>query len=1002
MKLFLLLVLTVIFIGCGSTQRNSEETGSTTLKERLPAVGTEPVPPMEDSIPIENINLVVSNYKDAVSIDEHFIEDSFIAKDKDGNDITESIRVVSSIDYEKEGVQSIVFEWVDANNKVIERVRKEIFVKKEVFVKEDTPPVLVIKGKKEISIFSKMEYIEKGFLARDLEDGDLTAKVKVSGSVDSTKVGEYTLRYSVTDSFGNVATETRVVTIKENKKPTITLDGDKAIKIYVGQSYSEFGYIASDKEDGDLTAKVTVSGSVDSTNIGEYTLRYSVTDSFGNISTVTRVIKVIKNELPIIVLKGAPQITVYQNDVYQELGYTSSDKEDGDLTASVVVIGSVDTTRVGTYTKTYTVTDSFGNTSTATRVVKVLQTDDIRVKILSGSSFPAGYKFDLWDYMVNKSDNTMLIQKFENQIKIKNDLHRLDLVSPSEMKITLAYTLRKLDYIDNEDSITINFIEEGETLKTISLNKYVTLNEEVVPSCFVTSHFDKVSLSGFTYSDVIKLSCGSDIAYFVKDKGLVVEDKVVASEIETSSFFESNSVEDLVAVSCPLQLKVTDYNYESVKQANIEALFSAPYNLSGAGITVGLTDVSAVNATHVEFGGRVTNLTTRSVDYHATHVAGTIAASGVNQRARGFASSVEIMANSYKEKFFGASMKDFADRNILISSHSYGFTTPISVGEYDYHCRLGDKVVSENPYIIAIKAAGNDRNKLDYPDYGCIKSFPNAKNIITVGALNSDNSISSFSSTGPVKNGRLKPDVVSRGSVIYSTGISGNESYKTLSGTSMATPAVTGLVTLMQEEYIKVNDDNMTEDLAKGILAQTAHDLGRAGPDYEYGYGLVDGLEAVKVIDSMASDSSLVHKETIVKGNHHEYKISVDEELDFKATLSWIDIEQKSSDYSLNVDLDVYIKDDSGTILYAYSLNPNAPEDIAVKDKFNSVDNLEQIEAVLPAGDYTVIVDVKGMKFTTAQNYSLISNISLGEKSIMSDYLPINEFETIIYNIGQR
>jgi len=140
-----------------------------------------------------------------------------------------------------------------------------------------------------------------GITATDKEDGDLTSKIKIEGVVDTNKAGEYTLTYSVTDSDSNTTTATRKVVVKGEDKPDETnekpvINGAKNITIKVGDKFDPMaGITATDKEDGDLTSKIKVEGSVNTKKSGKYTLTYTVTDSDNNTLTVTRVITVKTN-----------------------------------------------------------------------------------------------------------------------------------------------------------------------------------------------------------------------------------------------------------------------------------------------------------------------------------------------------------------------------------------------------------------------------------------------------------------------------------------------------------------------------------------------------------------------------------------------------------------------------------------------------------------------------------------------------------------------------------
>lgn len=76
--------------------------------------------------------------------------------------------------------------------------------------------------------------------------------------------------------------------------PVIVLDGDDPFIVELGDTYTDPGYTATDDEDGDITANVTVDDSdVDTEEIGEYSVEYSVTDEAGNVGTATRTVRVV-------------------------------------------------------------------------------------------------------------------------------------------------------------------------------------------------------------------------------------------------------------------------------------------------------------------------------------------------------------------------------------------------------------------------------------------------------------------------------------------------------------------------------------------------------------------------------------------------------------------------------------------------------------------------------------------------------------------------------------
>jgi hypothetical protein len=132
------------------------------------------------------------------------------------------------------------------------------------------------------------------------------------------------------------------------------------------------GITATDAQDGDLTSSLTVVGTYDLNTVGTYNLTLSVTDSHGGVTTLDFVLNVSAADQP-ATISGVEDITIYQDSVFDPLaGITASDDLDGDLTSSIVLTGSVDTTVLGEVTLTYTVTDTGGNVTTVSRVVTVV------------------------------------------------------------------------------------------------------------------------------------------------------------------------------------------------------------------------------------------------------------------------------------------------------------------------------------------------------------------------------------------------------------------------------------------------------------------------------------------------------------------------------------------------------------------------------------------------------------------------------------------------------
>ena len=167
--------------------------------------------------------------------------------------------------------------------------------------------------------------------------------------------------------------------------PTITLLGNASETVEGATSFSDSGAIASDTEDGNLTASIQVSGAVDLNTVGSYALVYLITDSSGIEANVSRSVTVVDTTNPIISLAGNSSITHEATTAYTDAGASWTDTLDGSgtLTAS----GTVDVNTVGAYSLTYDYTDAAGNAGTQViRTVNVVDTTNPIITLTGNSS----------------------------------------------------------------------------------------------------------------------------------------------------------------------------------------------------------------------------------------------------------------------------------------------------------------------------------------------------------------------------------------------------------------------------------------------------------------------------------------------------------------------------------------------------------------------------------------------------------------------------------------
>ena len=148
-----------------------------------------------------------------------------------------------------------------------------------------------LNGEKNITLNYNEEYKEEGatakYLFKDIKD------INISGEVDTSKVGKYEITYEAEYSFVK-SSITRTIEVVDKKEPTLKLEGNTSIKLYVGNQYKEPGYKANDEYDGDLTEKVIVNNSIDINKAGKYSITYEVEDSSGNKVTASREVEILE------------------------------------------------------------------------------------------------------------------------------------------------------------------------------------------------------------------------------------------------------------------------------------------------------------------------------------------------------------------------------------------------------------------------------------------------------------------------------------------------------------------------------------------------------------------------------------------------------------------------------------------------------------------------------------------------------------------------------------
>ncbi|MGN4443681.1 M4 family metallopeptidase [Bacillus cereus group sp. MYBK79-1] len=214
------------------------------------------------------------------------------AVDKEEGDLTNKVKHKGDVDTSKIGTYIVDYSVVDSQGGNVTATQTVVVEGNGETL--DLNPTLTVPTAATIHIGDSFDPMAK-VLAIDQEDGDLTSKVKVDGKVDTTKSGTYVLTYTATDSKGHEVTAKQTVTVKvreevENELPILKVPATTTIT--EGDQFNPMvGVSATDKEDGDLTSKVTYKGIGDTTKAGTFEIIYSVTDFVGNeVHTIQKVL----------------------------------------------------------------------------------------------------------------------------------------------------------------------------------------------------------------------------------------------------------------------------------------------------------------------------------------------------------------------------------------------------------------------------------------------------------------------------------------------------------------------------------------------------------------------------------------------------------------------------------------------------------------------------------------------------------------------------------------
>ncbi len=365
---------------------------------------------------------------------------------------------------------------------------------------------------------------------------------------------------------------------------------------------------------------------------------------------------------------------------------------------------------------------------------------------------------------------------------------------------------------------------------------------------------------------------------------------------------------------------------------------------------------------------------------HGTHVAGSVLGSGraSGGAQKGMAPGAQLVFQAVEDKdgSLGGIPEDLTqlfqqayDAGARIHTNSWGI--PVTSGGDIYNAQSSqvDRFMWEHRDYTILFAAGNDgdHDRNGQTNYGTVSAPSTAKNAITVGASQNDRperkmatdvtDMASFSSRGPTKDNRVKPDIVAPGTWILSARSSvaeekhfwaideTNSRYGYMGGTSMATPLTAGTVAVLRQFYVESLKVTPAASLLKATLINSAASMKSGLTWKDTGWGRVDLNEAVG-----GTPFRFVNEEkALATGQSQSYSYTVEAGAPLKATLVWTDYPANpSAEKTLVNDLDLLVTGPDGKKVAGNHMLGATP------DRINNVENV--VVAAPTSGTYTVTV----------------------------------------------
>lgn len=384
------------------------------------------------------------------------------------------------------------------------------------------------------------------------------------------------------------------------------------------------------------------------------------------------------------------------------------------------------------------------------------------------------------------------------------------------------------------------------------------------------------------------------------------------------------------------------------------------YGLKGEGVAIGIGDNTS-GVYHVDLADRIINYNPQAYTNHGVHINGIAGGAGiVDPKGEGMAPAATL-TNHFFSDVLEATPFIASQHNVVATNNSYSASSGSCAysGTYDGLSAGLDNLCNDYKNVFQVFAAAND-GLFDCPPYPkgfatIAGGYQAAKNIIVVASTDKEYVNADNSSRGPLRDGRLKPEITAVGVDVISD--TKNDEYLVASGTSMACPQVAGAAALLTERIRQLGGSlTPRSDVLKTLMINGATDIGIPGPDFRFGFGFLNVERSLIMLDS-----NRYFTNTVNNGAQVTHNINVPPGTgQLKVTLCWHDVPASPlATTQLVNDLDLVVSEPGGALHNPLVLDPS-PANInnPAVEKKDRLNNTEQVVIQNPAaGIYTAMVN---------------------------------------------